>query len=169
MFSVLIGTGMILFVFFCVSSRFLSVVARNWTGHWRMFIHSDRRRVHWSTQWHDGKRVRYGRSILPKTQEQLHGFSNGSVRFVCSKIQWRYEKVQFTMKTQLFIRFYCQFIFMFIFFIRFTYRAYNFYTFPKPMSRYAPDCRFLCQSSSMEFLSNHNFDFNKLFKHGAEY
>lgn len=34
------------------------------------------------------------------------------------------------------------------------------------MSRYAPDCRFLCQSSSMEFLSNHNFDFNKLFKHG---
>lgn len=52
---------------------------------------------------------------------------------------------------------------------KFTYRAYNFYTFPKPMSRYAPDCRFLCQSSSMEFLSNHNFDFNKLFKHGIPF
>lgn len=52
---------------------------------------------------------------------------------------------------------------------KFTYRAYNFYTFPKPMSRYAPDCRFLCQSSSMEFLSNHNFDFNKLFKHGVPF
>ncbi|VVC36113.1 Hypothetical protein CINCED_3A018229 [Cinara cedri] len=37
------------------------------------------------------------------------------------------------------------------------------------MSRYAPDCRFLCQSSSMEFLSNHNFDFNKLFKHGIPF
>jgi len=37
------------------------------------------------------------------------------------------------------------------------------------MSRYAPDCRFLCQSSSMEFLSNHNFDFNKLFKHGMQF
>ncbi|XP_050524921.1 poly(A)-specific ribonuclease PARN-like isoform X2 [Daktulosphaira vitifoliae] len=52
---------------------------------------------------------------------------------------------------------------------KFTYKAYNFYTFPKPMSRYAPDCRFLCQSSSMEFLSNHNFDFNKLFKNGIPF
>ncbi|KAF0760366.1 poly(A)-specific ribonuclease PARN-like [Aphis craccivora] len=52
---------------------------------------------------------------------------------------------------------------------KYTYRAYNFYTFPKPMSRYAPDCRFLCQSSSMEFLSNNNFDFNKLFKHGIPF
>jgi len=32
-----------------------------------------------------------------------------------------------------------------------------------------PDKRFLCQSSSLEFLISHGFDFNKLFKHGVSY
>ena len=46
----------------------------------------------------------------------------------------------------------------------FESRTYNFYVWPRPCSRNAPDPRFLCQTSSIDFLTNQNFDFNKLFK-----
>lgn len=48
-------------------------------------------------------------------------------------------------------------------------RPFNFYVFPKPYSRAAPDCRFLCQSSSIDFLASQGFDFNKVFKEGIPY
>lgn len=37
------------------------------------------------------------------------------------------------------------------------------------MNRQAPDSRFMCQASSIAFLANQDFDFNKLFKHGIPY
>ncbi|XP_046660583.1 LOW QUALITY PROTEIN: poly(A)-specific ribonuclease PARN-like [Homalodisca vitripennis] len=52
---------------------------------------------------------------------------------------------------------------------KYTHRAYNFYLFPKPLSRQAPDCRFLCQASSLDFLASHGFNFNKLFNEGIPY
>ncbi|XP_048761264.2 poly(A)-specific ribonuclease PARN-like isoform X2 [Ostrea edulis] len=48
-------------------------------------------------------------------------------------------------------------------------RPFNFYVFPRPYSRAAPDCRFMCQSSSIDFLASQNFDFNKVFKEGIPY
>jgi len=48
-------------------------------------------------------------------------------------------------------------------------QAFNFYVWPRPCSRSAPDPRFLCQTSSIDFLTNQNFDFNKLFKEGVSY
>lgn len=52
---------------------------------------------------------------------------------------------------------------------RYSQRSYNFYVFPKPMNRQAPDCRFMCQASSIAFLANQDFDFNKLFKYGIPF
>jgi len=37
------------------------------------------------------------------------------------------------------------------------------------MNRQAPDCRFMCQASSIAFLANQDFDFNKLFKYGIPF
>lgn len=37
------------------------------------------------------------------------------------------------------------------------------------MNRQAPDNRFMCQASSIAFLANQDFDFNKLFKQGIPY
>lgn len=37
------------------------------------------------------------------------------------------------------------------------------------MNRQALDSRFMCQASSIAFLANQDFDFNKLFKHGIPY
>ncbi|XP_012226535.1 poly(A)-specific ribonuclease PARN [Linepithema humile] len=51
---------------------------------------------------------------------------------------------------------------------KYSQRSYNFYVFPKPMNRQA-DCRFMCQASSIAFLANQDFDFNKLFKHGIPF
>ena len=51
----------------------------------------------------------------------------------------------------------------------YTNRAFNFYVWPRPYARTAPDPRFLCQTSSIDFLSTQNFDFNKLFKSGVSY
>ena len=48
-------------------------------------------------------------------------------------------------------------------------RPFNFYIFPTIWNRQCPDVRFLCQSSSIDFLSEHNFDFNKLFREGISY
>jgi len=48
----------------------------------------------------------------------------------------------------------------------FTHKAYNFYTFPRQSGRHGPNIRFLCESSSIEFLCSCGFDFNKLFYSG---
>ncbi|XP_072021717.1 poly(A)-specific ribonuclease PNLDC1-like [Amphiura filiformis] len=45
--------------------------------------------------------------------------------------------------------------------------AYNFYLFPRSCADI--DARFLCQASSLEFLVQHNFDFNRLFYDGISY
>uniref|UniRef100_A0A8D8RCG3 Poly(A)-specific ribonuclease PARN n=1 Tax=Cacopsylla melanoneura TaxID=428564 RepID=A0A8D8RCG3_9HEMI len=52
---------------------------------------------------------------------------------------------------------------------KYTHQAYNFYIFPKPPHSSSPDTRFLCQSSSIDFLINNGFDFNKLFRDGIPY
>lgn len=52
------------------------------------------------------------------------------------------------------------------FFKRYKNRTYVFYLFPRQINKMAPDARFLCQTSSIEFLASNNFDFNKLFKEG---
>ncbi|XP_033105063.1 poly(A)-specific ribonuclease PARN-like [Anneissia japonica] len=52
---------------------------------------------------------------------------------------------------------------------KYTVYPFNFYVFPTPLNRHAPDPRFLCQSSSIDFLATHNFDFNKLFREGIPY
>lgn len=46
---------------------------------------------------------------------------------------------------------------------------FNFYVFPRPSLRATPDERFLCQSSSIDFLVSHGFDFNKVFYQGIGY
>lgn len=48
-------------------------------------------------------------------------------------------------------------------------KPFNFYIFPKVWNRQCPDVRFLCQSSSIDFLTEHSFDFNKLFREGISY
>lgn len=49
-------------------------------------------------------------------------------------------------------------------------RTYNFYIFPQPNSDYGDKNRtFALQAQSIQFLSEHGFDFNKLFKHGVSY
>ncbi|XP_018397001.1 PREDICTED: poly(A)-specific ribonuclease PARN-like isoform X2 [Cyphomyrmex costatus] len=52
---------------------------------------------------------------------------------------------------------------------RYSQRSYNFYVFPLPMNRKVSDSRFMCQASSIAFLANQDFDFNKLFKYGIPY
>ena len=46
---------------------------------------------------------------------------------------------------------------------------FNFYIFPKPYNRQMPDMRFLCQSSSLAFLADQNFDFNKWISEGIPF
>ncbi|ESO93334.1 hypothetical protein LOTGIDRAFT_216162, partial [Lottia gigantea] len=46
---------------------------------------------------------------------------------------------------------------------RLTAQPYNFQIFPRPYSHQAPDRRFMCQSSSIDFLVSQGFDFNKVF------
>ncbi|XP_068942082.1 poly(A)-specific ribonuclease PARN isoform X1 [Petaurus breviceps papuanus] len=48
-------------------------------------------------------------------------------------------------------------------------KSFNFYVFPKPFSRTSPDVKFVCQSSSIDFLANQGFDFNKVFRNGIPY
>ncbi|KAG7222563.1 hypothetical protein INR49_016160 [Caranx melampygus] len=49
------------------------------------------------------------------------------------------------------------------------HEAFNFYIFPKPFNRTSPDIKFICQSSSIDFLASQGFDFNKVFCHGIPY
>ena len=46
-------------------------------------------------------------------------------------------------------------------------KTFNFYTFPRPFEEYQP--RFLSEASSLEFLSEHKFDFNKWIYDGIPY
>ncbi|KAE8579783.1 hypothetical protein XENTR_v10024181 [Xenopus tropicalis] len=48
-------------------------------------------------------------------------------------------------------------------------KSFNFYIFPKPFNRNSPDKKFVCQSSSIDFLANQGFDFNKVFRNGIPY
>ncbi|XP_053472268.1 poly(A)-specific ribonuclease PARN [Ictalurus furcatus] len=52
---------------------------------------------------------------------------------------------------------------------RYFTKAFNFYIFPKPFSRASPDIKFICQSSSIDFLASQGFDFNKVFRNGIPY
>ncbi|XP_015110042.1 poly(A)-specific ribonuclease PARN [Diachasma alloeum] len=52
---------------------------------------------------------------------------------------------------------------------KYNQRTYNFYVFPRPLNRTAPDCRFMCQASCIAFLASQGFDFNKLFTKGIPY
>ncbi|XP_076228203.1 poly(A)-specific ribonuclease PARN isoform X3 [Nomia melanderi] len=52
---------------------------------------------------------------------------------------------------------------------KYNQRSYNFYVFPRPLNRAAPDSRFMCQASSVSFLIAQGFDFNKLFNLGIPY
>ena len=49
----------------------------------------------------------------------------------------------------------------------YTAKTFNFYTFPRPFEEYAP--RFLSEAGSLQFLSEHNFDFNKWIYGGIPY
>ncbi|RZB38999.1 poly(A)-specific ribonuclease PARN [Asbolus verrucosus] len=51
----------------------------------------------------------------------------------------------------------------------FKQQSYNFYIFRRPVNKNIPDQRFLCQTSSINFLTTQGFDFNKLFKSGISY
>uniref|UniRef100_A0A8C2W9W7 Poly(A)-specific ribonuclease (deadenylation nuclease) n=1 Tax=Cyclopterus lumpus TaxID=8103 RepID=A0A8C2W9W7_CYCLU len=48
-------------------------------------------------------------------------------------------------------------------------KPFNFYVFPKPFNRTSPDLKFICQSSSIDFLASQGFDFNKVFCQGIPY
>ncbi len=48
-------------------------------------------------------------------------------------------------------------------------KPFNFYIFPKPYNRKMPDARFLCQSSSLDFLAGQGFDFNKWITQGIPF
>ncbi|XP_063510755.1 poly(A)-specific ribonuclease PARN isoform X6 [Pongo pygmaeus] len=52
---------------------------------------------------------------------------------------------------------------------RYITKSFNFYVFPKPFNRSSPDVKFVCQSSSIDFLASQGFDFNKVFRNGIPY
>nr|XP_031543434.1 poly(A)-specific ribonuclease PARN isoform X3 [Vicugna pacos]XP_031543435.1 poly(A)-specific ribonuclease PARN isoform X3 [Vicugna pacos]XP_031543436.1 poly(A)-specific ribonuclease PARN isoform X3 [Vicugna pacos] len=52
---------------------------------------------------------------------------------------------------------------------RYITKSFNFYVFPKPFKRSSPDVKFVCQSSSIDFLASQGFDFNKVFRNGIPY
>lgn len=52
---------------------------------------------------------------------------------------------------------------------KYVIKSFNFYIFPKPFNRTSPDVKFICQSSSIDFLASQGFDFNKVFRHGIPY
>ncbi|XP_021092903.1 poly(A)-specific ribonuclease PARN isoform X4 [Heterocephalus glaber] len=52
---------------------------------------------------------------------------------------------------------------------KYIMKSFNFYVFPKPFNRSSPDVKFVCQSSSIDFLASQGFDFNKVFCKGIPY
>lgn len=57
--------------------------------------------------------------------------------------------------------------------LKYDNKTWNFYIFPQPVTNElynaSADRIFAVQAESMQFLSQHGFDFNKLFKHGLSY
>ena len=53
--------------------------------------------------------------------------------------------------------------------LQYVAKPFNFYIFPKPYNRQMPDARFLCQSSSLDFLAGQGFDFNKWISQGIPF
>lgn len=83
--------------------------------------------------------------------------------------QERYSKLQNTCKDFIIIQFgLCAFT---LDTQKNCYNAkpFNFYIFPRHITRDSPDVRFLCQSSSIDFLGGHDFDFNKWIRDGISY
>jgi poly(A)-specific ribonuclease len=52
---------------------------------------------------------------------------------------------------------------------RYEAHAFNFYLFPRPAGRHMLDRRVLLQASSVEFLAQCAFDWNRVFQHGIAY
>uniref|UniRef100_A0A6G1SAF7 Poly(A)-specific ribonuclease PARN n=1 Tax=Aceria tosichella TaxID=561515 RepID=A0A6G1SAF7_9ACAR len=54
--------------------------------------------------------------------------------------------------------------------LKYSNRTYNFYIFPQPHKLHGDINRtFSVQAHAIQFLCQHNFDFNKLFRHGVSY
>lgn len=54
--------------------------------------------------------------------------------------------------------------------LKYSNRTYNFYIFPQPHKFHGDVNRtFALQAHAIQFLCQHNFDFNKLFRHGVSY
>ncbi|XP_039632480.1 poly(A)-specific ribonuclease PARN [Polypterus senegalus] len=53
--------------------------------------------------------------------------------------------------------------------VKYIMKSFNFYVFPKPFNKNSPDVKFVCQSSSIDFLASQGFDFNKVFCIGIPY
>ena len=49
---------------------------------------------------------------------------------------------------------------------KYTFESFAFYLFPRNQNDSNSERRFSCQISSLEFLTEHNFDFNKAFHKG---
>lgn len=98
-----------------------------------------------------GLNVKWGvENSLDTPQERYSKLKEGSKEFII--IQFGLCTFTWDKKEELYIA-----------------KPFNFYIFPKVWNRQCPDVRFLCQSSSIDFLTEHNFDFNKLFREGISY
>lgn len=98
-----------------------------------------------------GLNVKWGvENSLDTPQERYSKLKNGCKEFII--IQFGLCTFTWDKKQELYIA-----------------KPFNFYVFPKVWNRQCPDVRFLCQSSSIDFLTEHNFDFNKLFREGISY
>ena len=98
-----------------------------------------------------GLNVKWGvENSLDTPQERFSKLKEGSKEFII--IQFGLCTFTWDKKEELYIA-----------------KPFNFYIFPKVWNRQCPDVRFLCQSSSIDFLTEHNFDFNKLFREGISY
>lgn len=53
--------------------------------------------------------------------------------------------------------------------LKYMARPFSVYLFPRPYKRFQNDIFFTCQSSSLDFLANNKFDFNKVIKEGVSY
>ncbi|XP_078611621.1 poly(A)-specific ribonuclease PARN-like isoform X1 [Branchiostoma floridae x Branchiostoma japonicum] len=100
---------------------------------------------------------------------EFTGLNNGPVLHGFDTPQERYDKLRKGSLDFLFVQFgLCAFKYE-TEESRFVARPFNFYIFPRPLNRNAPDCRFLCQASSLHFLASQGMDFNKVFRDGIPY
>eukprot|EP00058_Branchiostoma_floridae_P020629 XP_002606119.1 hypothetical protein BRAFLDRAFT_125118 [Branchiostoma floridae] len=100
---------------------------------------------------------------------EFTGLNNGPALHGFDTPQERYDKLRKGSLDFLFVQFgLCAFKYE-TEESRFVARPFNFYIFPRPLNRNAPDCRFLCQASSLHFLASQGMDFNKVFRDGIPY